>query len=107
MALGRDGNLHLLQPLLIKNMLHQLFLDNPGLGEGSMSTLSHMLVQNQVPLEVISCSRNALDANGAKHFGDIICGLKTSREIMYIDCHLSIELIATLVQKAWKILPMP
>jgi hypothetical protein len=40
MALGRDGNLHLLQPLLIKNMLHQLFLDNPGLGEGSMSTLS-------------------------------------------------------------------
>lgn len=106
-ALGKDGILCLLQPLLIKNMLRKLFLDNAGLGEGSMSTLSNMLVQNQVPLEVISCSRNALGVDDAKHIGDIIRGLKTSREIVYIDCHLSTELIASPVQKARKILPMP
>jgi len=107
MALGRDGILRLLQPLMIKNTLPKLFLDNAGLGEGSTSTLSDILVQNQVPLEVISCSRNAMGVDGAKHLGDIIRGLKTLREIFYIDCHRGTESIAYPVQKARKILPMP
>ena len=86
MALGRDGILRLLQPLLSKNTLRELFLNNTGLGEDSMVVLSDILVHNQVRLEVIACSRNASDVGGAIHFATIIRQIKTLRDITYSEC---------------------